>query len=411
MSWEHALVRARLSQGALARNLQLIRQFSDDSPIWAVLKANAYGHQLASILPLVVPQVDGIACARLEEAIATKKLLNQTARPDLPLLILGGCYDLEDLVTAYNNSFQLVVHTWQQLEGLQQLSNNLSDQITKADQVTQVKPVALRASGQFLGVWVKINVGMNRLGFAVEDAMQAIERLQQITGVKVLGVLAHLGTADEPEHPQTIRQMQTCVKIFAEIRRAYPSLMTSLSNSAHLFAIAQKKLDYPWHGMACDWVRPGICMYGASPLSGLTGIDLQLQPVMTLEARVVSARKISVGDTVGYGATWQASEPGRLFVVAIGYGDGFPRHIQNAQAYFKGALLQQAGRVSMDFTMFFQSSTSQDQLSIPQATPQVGDYVELWGRHIAVDQVAAQSQSIGYERLTQLSQRVHYRVE
>jgi len=372
------LLRAQLSLEALSNNLKLIRSYAERSPIWGMVKANAYGHSAQLIAPYILERVDGLGCARVEEAL---DLAGSMATMIKPILILGGGYSLSDWYDIQKNGFVAVVHEQFQLDMLKSLPTTSQSKLP-------------------IKVWLKINVGMNRLGFNPEDCLTVLQTLSEIKAVKLVGVMAHLGTADEPLHPETSKQMKLVNDIFAKIKLQLPNIQTSLSNSAHLFASQhQTALNYPWHGQMNDWVRPGISMYGGSPFARVSVQDLGLTPVMTLEAKVVSVRDIKNGERVGYGATWQATEPTRLYALAIGYGDGFPRHIQNATAYFQGVHLQQAGQISMDLTVFYQTIKSLKR----GPAPRVGDFVELWGQHIPVDEVAAKSQTIGYERLTQLS--------
>jgi len=384
------LNRAIINPQAFRHNLLRARAIAGQSPIWAVMKANAYGHSIKTLLPIACELAQGIAVARIEEAVMIRQELC-----DLPVLVLGGGYSDADYDTAQINKFELVCHQAQQLSVVEQWS-------------ASAKNLDLP-----LKLWVKCNVGMNRLGVEPEQLLPAIEQLQRLAGVEVQGVLAHLGTADEPNSAETQRQMQVCIDAFNIIKQRLPQLKTSLSNSAHLLNPAYH--SYPWHGQTSDWVRPGICLYGASPFAALSAKALNLKAVMTLQAQIVSVRQITAGTQVGYGATWQALQDETIVALAIGYGDGYPRNIQGAQAVIVDEFshpigrLEQAGRVSMDLLLFRVLTMEHQPLvknSSGQIAVQVGQWVELWGEHIAVDDVAALSQTIGYERLCQINQRV-----
>lgn len=384
-----SLVQARISRSALLHNLELIQHHAGDSKVWAVVKANAYGHSTALVVPEILPHVNGLACARICEAVDLRAMTVQLKSPRFPILVLGGCYTVESFLLAQSQYFQVVVHTFEQLETLQKTTQHAS----------------FGLDGLTLKVWFKLNVGMNRLGFPILRAKTVLAQLNSLPGVQLCGVIAHLGTADEPNHPETQRQMQACIEVFTQLKKQMPELATSLSNSAHLFAQSQQQIGfYPWHKQSTDWVRPGISLYGASPFSHIHAPTLGLKPVMHLQAQIVVVRDLLAGESVGYGATWTAPVPVRLFVVACGYGDGYPRHIENGYACWSGLELYQAGRVSMDFTLFYRSmETFKD-----RPTPIVGEYVELWGEEVLVDEIAKRSKTIGYERLTQISQRVAY---
>ncbi|HCK91353.1 MAG TPA: alanine racemase [Gammaproteobacteria bacterium] len=376
MPAQHPAV-AEISKSALEHNLKVIRQHAGASPVWGVIKANAYGHRVEIVLPIIAPHVDGVACARFNEALEIQTLMQQH-QINLPILILGGTYALDEMQYAQEHGFQLACHSQEQIQMLKQLK------------------------GKPLKVWVELNSRMNRLGFLPSTIKAAFEELHAAEAVDPIGVMAHLGTADEPQGEEAKLQVERCQQVFADLRQKYPALLTSLSNSAHL--LSREELDsYSFQKQATDWVRPGICLYGSTPFADKTAIDLNLKPVMTLKSRIVSHYKIKKGETVGYGATWSAPSDGELFIIAFGYGDGYPRHMQEAYVISKDVQLQKAGRVSMDLSAYFYQGHLDN-------GPSVGDYVELWGNQISVDDVAAWSSSIGYERLTQIKGRVEYSV-
>jgi alanine racemase len=201
----------------------------------------------------------------------------------------------------------------------------------------------------------------------------------------LLGFVTHFACADDLASDMTSRQ----TRLFESATAAWPALMRSVGNSAAHF-----RPDQPLY----DWSRPGIMLYGASPMIGTTGPELGLQPVMTLEAPLISTRIVRAGESVGYGASWVAQEDTRMGMVAIGYGDGYPRHAgTGTPAAIRGERIRLLGRVSMDMLAV-------DLTGAPEARE--GDPVELWGTTVSVDEVASCAGTIGYELLTGVTARV-----
>jgi alanine racemase len=233
-------------------------------------------------------------------------------------------------------------------------------------------------------VWLKVNTGMNRLGFRPLELAGAMAVLQG-AGVTVLGFVTHFACADDPESSMTAEQ----TRVFEAAVAPWPDQMRSVGNSAAHFRPEQSMFD---------WSRPGIMLYGGSPMIGKWGPELGLKPVMTLQAPLIATRTVQAGETVGYGATWLADRPTRMGMVAIGYGDGYPRHAgTGTPAAINGTRIRLLGRVSMDMLAVDLSNT-------PEAGE--GSMVELWGPTVSVDEVAARAGTIGYELLTGVTARV-----
>ncbi len=351
--------RVTIDGAALRHNLQRVRQCRPAAPILAMVKAEAYGHGAVAVAGILAAAgVDALGVAHLDEALALR-----AAGLRLPITLLEGLVGHEALDQVAEQRLHLVVHQAQQLHAL------------------------LQWPGALARVWIKVNTGMNRLGFRPQEVAAVAQALHQRGGIAEIGLLTHLACADEAQDPQTDQQLQS----FAECRRAVALEHASFANSALI-------LTRP--GPGHDWVRPGLMLYGASPLAERSAQELDLRPVMRLTSRVIAVQTLRAGDAVGYGATWRAARDGRIAIVGIGYGDGYPRTATAAPVALRGRRYRLAGRVSMDM------------LAIDVACDEVavGDEVELWGGQIAVDTVAACAGTLSYELLCRLTQRAlrHY---
>jgi len=302
---------------------------------------------------------DGFAVARLEEGLALRAAgLGNT------ILLLEGVFGAEQLALAAENRFDLMVHNTEQLELLE-----------GRDGAT---PVA---------AWIKLDTGMNRLGFRAEGFSSGYERLTRIGNVAADPTLVtHLANADDREDPKTDVQLHVFAATTAGLRGA-----RSIANSAALLG---------WPASRADWVRPGLMLYGLSPFASETGAALGLRPAMTLRTEVIAIKQVRAGETVGYGGTWRAPRDSRMAVVAAGYGDGYPRSVPSgAPVLVNGRSAPLIGRVSMDMLTV-------DVTDLERAAP--GDPVVLWGEGVPVEEIAALAGTIPYELVCGVSQRVHH---
>lgn len=342
---------------ALRHNLAVARRAAPQSRIMAVVKANGYGHGLLNVARGLAA-ADGFAVLGLNEA-----LMLRAAGYSQTLLLLEGVFLADELQQAANQHISVVVHNEQQLQMLEQAS--------------LPAPVS---------VFIKLNTGMNRLGFSPARYAEAVARLQACPTVGGITLMTHFATADDDQGVEpawTLFQQHTRQLTHAR----------SLANSAAL-------LRYP-HTHA-DWVRPGIMLYGASPVTGTPAASLDLQAVMQLHSELIAVQTLQPGDSVGYGQRFTATRTTHIGIVACGYADGYPRHAPNGTPIaVSGTLTRTVGRVSMD--MLFADITD-----IPQAD--IGSPVELWGKQVPVDAVAEASGTVGYELLCALAPRVHVKV-
>ena len=344
-------IRARIDSGALRHNLGVAKRKAPRSRVWAVVKANAYGHGLARAAKALAA-ADGLGLIELDAAIELRR-----AGERRPILLMQGFYSAKELEPIAANSLAIVVHD--------------------AEQLAMLEKSRLPAK---VAVYAKLNTGMNRLGFAEQQFRDALARLARCAAEVTL--MTHFADADGK------RGVRWQLERF-EQATAGMGLPRSLANSAAV-------LRYPEaHG---DWVRPGIMLYGCSPFPDESADKLGLRPVMTLSSELIAVRELQEGDSVGYGCTFTAREPTRIGVVACGYADGYPRHAPTGTPIVvAGKRTRTVGRVSMD--MLFADLTG-----IPNAA--VGSSVILWGEHVSADEVAASAGTVSYELLCALSPRV-----
>lgn len=350
-----------LDRQALDSNIATLRARMPDSRLLAMVKADAYGHGVEVIAPWLQERADALGVAFIDEALALR------ARGiSMPIAVLEGVFSSAELEAARAAELQLAVHCPEQLVLLQQA------------------PV-----GQAVMVWLKINTGMNRLGFRPADALRVWRQLTSLGCVSRVGLLTHFASADELASNQTDLQLgrfRALQQVLASEQGA--PITDSLANSAAILA---------WPETAGAWMRPGIALYGSSPFADRSAESLGLSPVMTLHSRLIAVNTVVAGEAVGYSATWTAERDTRIGVVAIGYGDGYPRHAPSGTPVLvNGQRCPLVGRVSMDMITV-------DLGDLP-AVP--GDEVILWGEGLPADEVAAAAGTISYELFCRLTPRV-----
>ena len=348
-------VYANINSAALKHNLSRVRQLAPDARIMAIVKADAYGHGLLNSCR-ALKTADSIGLLEVEDAV---KLRN--AGFTQPICLLEGFFEANEIPLIARYQLEAVIHSQWQLEILASLNEDLD-----------------------LSIWLKVDTGMNRLGFSSSEFGKVLTGINSIRCIKGVSIMSHLANADNPENPGTIEQLQTFNKLTKS--SAAPR---SLANSAAI-------LNNPDCHM--DWARPGIMLYGSSPFPDTSAHDLNLKPVMSLLSRIISIKQCKKGDTIGYGGTWKCPEDMPVAVVACGYGDGYPRHAPTGTPVLvAGTRSQLIGRVSMDMITV-------DLRGIENAN--VGSTVELWGENISVDDVAKESGTIAYELLCGITARV-----
>lgn len=342
---------------SISHNVQQVRLAAPYSKIMAVVKANAYGHGLLRVAKSLNRLVDGFAVARVQEGVRLRKAGFQQK-----IVVLEGFTTHIELQNLVDYDLDVSLHSMHQLE-------ILNDQ-------TQSKQLA---------VWVKIDSGMNRLGFKAHEVHAIYEQLTACGSVKKpLNFMTHFANADDKNDSKTTQQ----IALFNELTVNYVG-EKSMANSAGILA---------WQDSQADWVRAGIMLFGISPFADLTGAELNLKPLMSLHSHLIAVRSISANETVGYSGTWVSSHATKLGVVAIGYGDGYPRHAKiGTPVLVNGERVPLVGRVSMDMItvdLGFDSNAK------------AGDKVTLWGENLPIEEIAICANTIPYTLICGITPRV-----
>jgi alanine racemase len=356
-------IEALIHVDAVRQNLATLAARAPGRRLWAVVKANAYGHGLERVLR-GLDAADGLALLDLAEAERAR-----AAGWRKPILLLEGCFAARDLEVVERLGLTTTVHEPGQLQWL-----------------------AAARPAQPLPVYLKLNTGMNRLGFAGAAAPAALAQLRVLPQVELAAVAMHFANADAA--PGTAQAGSVAVQLAAFERLAGNWRgARSLCNSAALLTQPQ---------LVDDWARPGIALYGSSPVAGVPASRFGLRAAMTLRSRLIAVQDVAAGAAVGYGSRWVAARAARIGIVACGYADGYPRVAPDGTPLaVNGTIVPLAGRVSMDMITV-------DLTGVPQA--QVGDPVELWGDQVTIDAVAEAAGTVGYELMCALAPRVPVRL-
>jgi alanine racemase len=337
--------RALIDLQALRHNYRLARETTGAKAL-AVIKADAYGHGAVQVAQALEADANGFAVACIEEALELR-----AAGIRAPILLLEGFFEADELALIAEHDLWCVVHSLWQLEAIEQTPVH--------------KP---------LTVWLKLDSGMHRVGLHPKDFQAGYQRLQASAKVAKIVIMSHFARADELDSPSSAEQLA----VFEAARKGI-SAEISLRNSPAVMG---------WPEVPSDWVRPGIMLYGATPFDRPQVVADQLQPVMTLESKVISVRELPAGEPVGYGATFITERSSRIGVVAMGYADGYPREAPTGTpVLIDGQPSQLLGRVSMDMLCV-------DLSHLPSAG--LGSRVELWGKNVLASDVASRAGTIPY---------------
>ena len=345
---------------AIRHNLAVVKQLAPNTKVMAVVKADAYGHGIVQVAS-AVPGADAIAVACMDEAIKLRQ-----AGISKPIILLEGFFSEVELQKAIELDLQTVIHQKSQLQALQSVATN--------------------AANNKIITWLKLDSGMNRLGFTDSEFSDAYQVLSRLACVQQVNLMSHLACADDITNPFNQQQIQS----FNQLTR---DLMgdRSLANSAGVVA---------WPESHMQWIRPGIILYGCSPMLGFNGLAHGLKPAMTLQSQLFAIRHLKPGDKVGYGATWSAPKATRIGVIAIGYGDGYPRHAkEGTPVLIKGKKYPLVGKVSMD--MLTVDLGLEDDFEL-------GNEAILWGKNLPVETVAEFADTIPYTLLCGVTSRVKF---
>ncbi len=348
---------AEVNLAALRANLDTARRCAPGAEVFAVVKANAYGHGVQRVLPALA-DAEGLALVELDAALSLR-----AGRYAGRILLLEGFFESEELAEIAARRLAVVVHH--------------AEQVRMLERAHLSRPIE---------VFLKINTGMNRLGVGPQVAPALVERLSHCSAVAAMRLMTHFARADEPDGIARPR------RVFDAACKGLP-YQRSLANSAGVLRFGE---------VGGEIVRPGIMLYGASPFTDRSAASLGLEPAMTLHSEIIATQELGADETVGYGGTYATTGPQRIGVVACGYADGYPRHAPNGTPVLvAGRRAPIAGRVSMDMITV-------DLSGVPEA--HVGTSVVLWGAGLPVDEVAAAAGTIGYELLCAVAPRVPFTV-
>jgi len=340
IAWVH------INRDALRHNLERVREFAPGCRIMAVIKANAYGHGLLNCAD-DLKAADAFALATIGEA-----LLLREAGVSAPLVVLQGFADAAELALMAQYGLQPVLH-----------------------QLWQIELLGSLGAGR-LDVWLKIDTGMHRLGIPPQHVARAWQRLQTFGVVGSVRLMSHFANSDDVTSDYNNKQLESFINVTSDY-----DAERSLANSGAITALPESHFD---------WVRPGIMLYGASPLQQRTAAELGLEAVMSFQSRLIAVQHLRKGDAVGYGGTWICPQDMPVGVVAAGYGDGYPRHaVSGTPVWIDGRVCPLVGRVSMDSLC----------VDLRGSGAKPGDRVVLWGEELDVDRVAAHAGTIAYELL------------
>lgn len=352
---------AHIDQAALIHNLSAIRRYAPHAHIMAVMKANAYGHGLIHSAH-ALRSANGFALLELEAAIGLRD-----AGYTLPILLLEGFFSQQELAKFEKYRLSAVIHHEEQIEML------------------------ANCKQRDLKIFLKINTGMNRLGFSPEHLPALLRRLSVNQAISDITIMSHFATADEARYNDNFAQQ---LQLFNRITGIDPQLPHSLANSAAI-------IRYPETHRS--WVRPGLMLYGASPFLDQSATELGLIPVMTLTSKIIAIQQLKRGDKVGYGGSFLADKPMRIGIVACGYADGYPRHAPTGTpVLINDRRCRLVGRVSMDMLAVDITEATDVQLNTP---------VILWGQGLPVEEIAKHAGTVSYELLCAVSTRVKLMVK
>jgi alanine racemase len=350
---------AILSTENLIHNVNQIKKNAPKSAIMAMVKANAFGHGLRSTSMRIEKHIDNLGVASIDEAIALRKIGIKC-----PITLIEGVFEPDELLVASCQKFDVVFHAFEQIQWLKDIT----------------VPLPIKA-------WIKVDSGMGRLGFSLEESKTALEMLKTIKSIQQnIGLMSHLACADETNHELNKKQLNA----FDKLAKLWEG-PKSIANSAAIFNAPNSHYDV---------VRPGICLYGASPIKDKTALELDLKPVMTLQTRLTAVRTFPKNSTIGYGATYTCHKETKVGIIAIGYGDGYSRKLPNGTPVLvNNVKCSTIGRISMDMTAI-------DIDSVPNA--KIGDPVILWGEQLPIEDIIRNTNLISNELLCGVQSRVKF---
>lgn len=351
-------VKATIDLCACRHNLSIAKQAVTQSKCIAVIKANAYGHGMVKIA-CALKDADAFAVARIEEAIELRE-----AGITIPVLLLEGFTTEDELNLVQKYNLESVIHNENQVHLLEQ------------------------SDADAINIWLKIDSGMHRLGFNPKNIADIYQRLEHCNSVQTpFKLMTHLANADDKHDEKTLKQ----IDVFYKSIEGLSSEENSIANSAGILG---------WPQSHALWIRPGIMLYGVSPFTNAKAEDHNLKAVMTLSSHLIEIKELKKGETIGYGGSYICETDMTVGIVAIGYGDGYPRHAKfGTPVLVNNKRCSLLGRVSMDMICVDLSE---------QTNAKVNDPVVLWGNSLPVEEIAEYSDTIAYELLCGVTNRVNF---
>lgn len=344
-----------IDRAAMSHNLNRVRELTPNAKIMAVIKADGYGHSMV-VAAAALASADEFAVTGLDDVERLR-----TSGVSKPITMLSANFCLGDLNQMSANLVRPVIYDYEQLSLLSEISSSAA-----------------------LDLWLKLDTGMGRLGFAAQDLPAIVEKLSNCAGINSISLMTHLANVDNPHHPSN----QAQISAFLEIAKTDSFDELSILNSAGVVAFSDQ---------AQDVVRPGVMLYGVSPQAGKSAENLGLKPAMTFKSALISVKQLAAGSPIGYGSRYTLDSDTRIGVVACGYADGFPRHAPSGTLVLvNGMFVPIIGRVSMDLIT----------VELGEMQAAVGDPVTLWGPDNPVESIAEAAGTIAYELLCSITQRV-----
>lgn len=350
----------------LMSNVAKIKALAPNAKLLAMVKADAYGHGIENIIPYLDADGFGVAC--LSEALRVFALCQKKAKKT-PIVLMEGVFSAKEWAIACRHDFAVLIKDEHQ-----------------GRLACQSAPIA---DGFAKTVWLKYNTGMNRLGFDEAGVVKMAKALIDC-GYQVV-LISHFGCADDLYHPLNAKQIQRFEQVYRVLVAEHGhKIQASLCNSAGI-------VNFPY--CHYDWVRAGIALYGGNPLyANMPHQENPWQAVMSFSSQIMAIHHVQRGQSVGYGALWQAKQDSVIGVVAVGYGDGYPRTIQDGVVLIDGQKIPIVGRVAMDMLMV-------DLTALPEQENLLGKAVVLWNDELTCDEVAWRANTISYELFCKMSMR------
>jgi len=344
-----------IDRSAIKHNLQRVREMVSDTKIMAVIKADGYGHSI-ELAAAALSSADEFAVTSLDDV---ERLHSQGF--DKPMTLLSSRFSVEDLERMSARKIRPAIYDLEQVSALSELDISTN-----------------------LDVWLKVDTGMGRLGFCIDDAHLIANRLLTNKAIRSVSAMTHLANADAPNHPSNQRQ----IKSFLKFAKEHDFAELSLMNSGGIVAFAEQ---------AHDVVRPGVMLYGISPQLGASAGSLGLRPAMTFKSELISVKRMPVGSSIGYGSRYALDADSRIGIISCGYADGYPRHAPNGTpVLINGLYVPLIGTVSMDLIA----------VDLGDVKVDVGDQVILWGEDNPIESIAELSGTIAYELVCGITTRV-----